>query len=112
MSHTFLSNTVYPDTWSDSGGGIILVEQDALVISVGFRGLSLADGPWTVTVNGTVDGADTSPGIALLDSASTVNSTLTIGAEGAVYAGGATGYGLYVFQPTDITNSGSIEGGQ
>ena len=113
MSHTFKAGTVTGTPYADTGGGTITVEQDAYVVmDTNANALDLSDGPWTVTVNGTVENDfDDTAAIRMHAHENKVNAKITIGTEGTVYDLGFASTAIFLSQATDIVNSGLIHGG-
>jgi serralysin len=110
VSHTFKSGTVTTTGWTDNSGGTIAVEQDAYLLST-TNGIYLGDGPWTLAINGTVSGADTSTAaIHLLAFDAAKNSKITIGTEGTVSDRALASTAIYLEQTTDVANSGVVSG--
>src|SRR5262245_5768768 len=106
MSFHFLDGNTY-GPYSDTGPGSIIVDPLATVEATGSdETLSLASGPWTVAVNGSVNSEG---GYALqFSDTSALMSNLTVGAEGSIYA--SNGIAVTALHPVNITNGGQISG--
>src|SRR5262245_20834188 len=91
-----------------SGGGSVAVKQGAVIyVSGGADAMNLADAPWKVTIDGTLESTSLH-GLWLIGNASAskvANSTVTVGTEGTVWGNGANTVGVYAQQATDIVNS-------
>jgi hypothetical protein len=104
-THTYLSGTVTTASQSFTGPGSLLVQEDALVIPF-YDAFDLTGGPWTVSIYGAVTSGYNA--LWLGAAATTRNSSISIGTEGALWSGNAAA--ISSAQPVDIKNAGSIWG--
>ena len=97
--------TVANQTWA--GPGTVTVEEDAFVSVVGADAFDLSDGPWKVTIDGTIQ--SNLNGI-VFNGAATKNSTLKIGTEGAIINSAGFHGAIETHHGLDVTNSGVVRG--
>ena len=105
MSFHFLNGTIYLIPYSDTGPGTIIVDPFAniLVAKVGSDAMTLASGPWTLKVNGSVWAQD---GDAVILKDSGFRSEVKIGRDANIVSG--NGDGIQAAHATNISNAGSI----
>jgi Ca2+-binding RTX toxin-like protein len=107
MSFHFLSGNTY-GPYSDTGPGSIIVDALANVVATGSdSALTLASGPWTITVNGNI-GAENGYGIDLKYSGAFV-STIRIGANTEVAS--ANDIAINTHHGVNVVNAGRITSG-
>jgi hypothetical protein len=103
----YAANSTTPTEQELFTSGTVTVQTDAFVVTATGDGFKMHGGPWSLKVDGIIEGNDA--GIEFVaDSLMAIkNSTVTVGTEGVVAGLNA---GIFASAATDITNAGSIFG--